>query len=332
MGKQEESSQINVNDDTMLGRYGGRIEPGEGGRTSDIAAVVVTYNRKDKLLNCIEALKKQKGGAPDILVIDNDSDDGTGEALSGYIDRGDILYRNTGRNIGGAGGFEIGVREAVAAGYKYLWLMDDDCVPQRKALYEFKKAHNKLSGRYGFLSGKVLWKDGSICRMNIQKKDVISKIEDFDKDMQRIQFATFVSCFIRSSVVKDVALPVGEFFIWGDDLEYTRRISLEYPCYYIKDSIVLHDSATNTGSNVAQDSLEKMKYYTYAYRNEFYVFKREGIKGLSYWAVRLLLHLARIAVSGADGKKKRFLALLKGTLMGFFYNPTVDIAWSEEDK
>lgn len=313
------------NDYTMLGRYSGRLNIGEGARTGDIVAIVVTYNRKDKLLNCIDALMKQKGGRPDIIVIDNFSDDGTREALSKLIDNEEIIYRNTGRNLGGAGGFEIGLREAFMIGYKYFWLMDDDCIPHKRALYEFKKAHNKLSGRYGFLSGKVNWKDGTPCRMNIQKKDVISKLNSLDKDLQKIQFATFVSCFIKASVVKAIGLPIGEFFIWGDDLEYTRRISLEYPCYYVKESIATHDCTANTGSDISKDSLDRMKHYTYAYRNEFYVFKREGLKGMGYWLVRLILHLLRIAVSGEPGKKKRFLALFKGTLMGFFYNPTIDI-------
>lgn len=309
----------------LLGCYGHELNVGEGGRKSDIAAIIVTFNRKEKLLNCINALLGQKGGAPDIIVIDNASDDGTRDDLDKLIKDGTVIYRNTGRNLGGAGGFEIGVREAVFMGYKYLWLMDDDCVPDKKALNELKKAHNKVSGRYGFLSSRVNWKDGSICRMNIQKKDVITKVRNFDKDMQHIQFASFVSCFVRSSVVKEVGLPIGEFFIWGDDLEYTRRISMEYPCYYVKNSEVLHDCATNTGSNVAKDSTDRLKLYTYAYRNEFYNFKREGIRGLTYWAARLLVHIGRIAVSGEGDKKKRFMSLFKGTLMGFFYNPTVDI-------
>ena len=311
--------------ETTLGRYGRSLEIGEGGRKGDIIAIIVTYNRKEKLLNCINALFKQKGGSPDILVIDNDSEDGTREALSELVEAEKIIYKNTGRNLGGAGGFELGVREAVTMGYKYLWLMDDDSIPKKKALFEFKKAHNKLSGRYGFLSSKVVWKDGNICKMNIQKKDVLTRIPDFNSDLEPIQFASFVSCFIKASVVKEVALPIGEFFIWGDDHEYTRRISMEYPCYYVKNSVVVHDCETNTGSNIAQDSLDKMKCYLYSYRNDVYIFRREGLKGIVYLFARLMYHILRIAVSGEEGKKKRFITLFKGTLMGMLYSPTVDM-------
>ena len=321
----ETFSENEAGEKSLLGRYGTALEIGEGGRTGDIVAIVVTYNRKEKLQNCLNALFKQKGGRPDILVIDNASDDGTKEALKDLADSEKIIYKNTGRNLGGAGGFEIGVREAVTMGYKYLWLMDDDSVPDRKALMEFKRAHNKLSGRYGFLSGKVLWKDGNICKMNIQKKDVLTRIPDFNKDLEPIQFASFVSCFIRASVVREVALPIGEFFIWGDDHEYTRRISMEYPCYYVKKSVVVHDRESNTGSDIAQDSLDKMKCYLYSYRNDVYIFRREGIRGWTYLFARLIYHVLKIAVSGESGKRIRFATLFKGTLMGLLYNPTVDL-------
>ena len=293
---------------------------------NEIVAVVVTYNRKEKLINCIEALLAQKGGAPDILVVDNASTDGTPEAIAGYIEAGDVIYYNTGRNLGGAGGFEHGAREAVEMGYKYAWLMDDDCVPEKKALLEFKKAHNKLNGHYGFLSGEVVWRDGSICKMNVQKTGLLSKLSNFKRDLQRIQYASFVSCFIKTSVIKDVALPIGEFFIWGDDLEYTRRISMEYPCYYVKKSVALHDCESNTGSDISTDSPERLKYYKYAYRNEVYLFRREGVKGLIYWIFRLLLHTFRILAFSSGSRKERLGILFKGTLMGIFYSPTIDLA------
>ncbi len=293
---------------------------------NEIVAVVVTYNRKEKLINCIEALLSQKGGAPDILVVDNASTDGTPDAISGYIESGDVIYYNTGRNLGGAGGFEHGTREAVDKGYKYVWLMDDDCVPDKKALIEFKKAHNKLNGHYGFLSGKVVWRDGSICKMNVQKTSLLSKLSNFNRDLQRIQFASFVSCFIKTSVIKEAALPVGEFFIWGDDIEYTRRISLLYPCYYVKKSVAMHDCESNTGSDISRDNPERLKFYKYAYRNEVYIFRREGAKGIIYWLIRLLLHTFRILIFSSGSRKERLGILFKGTLMGIFYSPTIDLA------
>ena len=67
-----------------------------------IAAVVVTFNRKEYLVKNIEALLAQVNAPMDILIIDNASTDGTEETIRHYMDAGQILYENTGENLGGA--------------------------------------------------------------------------------------------------------------------------------------------------------------------------------------------------------------------------------------
>lgn len=122
-----------------------------------VAAIVVTYNRKDLLLENIECLKKQSESDDlDIIIIDNASTDGTDSVLQPYILDKSIIYINTGSNLGGAGGFNFGIGYAAKQQYKYLWIMDDDCMPNKSALKEFFNADLTLQGKYGFLSSKVL--------------------------------------------------------------------------------------------------------------------------------------------------------------------------------
>ena len=135
-----------------------------------IAAVVVTFNRKEYLVKNIEALLAQVNAPMDILIIDNASTDGTEETIRHYMDAGQILYENTGENLGGAGGFNFGIRRAYEAGYDAIWIMDDDTYPHPDALEKFLQADKDLNGMYGYLAGKVLWKDGSWCEMNPPKK------------------------------------------------------------------------------------------------------------------------------------------------------------------
>jgi GT2 family glycosyltransferase len=90
-----------------------------------VAAVVVTYNRCLLLLECIEAIAAQTTVGCDILVIDNCSTDNSGESIKAKNYRR-IKYYNTGSNLGGAGGFNYGIRLAVELGYEFLWIMDDD--------------------------------------------------------------------------------------------------------------------------------------------------------------------------------------------------------------
>ena len=162
-----------------------------------VAAVVVTYNRKQLLQQCVEKLKNQDMPL-DIVIIDNASTDGTGD----LFDEKDmnIKYFNTGANLGGAGGFSYGIKKAVELGYEYLWILDDDTMPTTTALHNFFKKDRELSGEYGFLSSKVLWKDESICNMNIQKITKWKQLKEYDKECS-IQYASFVSLFLRAETV-----------------------------------------------------------------------------------------------------------------------------------
>ncbi len=289
-----------------------------------VAAIVVTYNRKELLYENIICLKKQSCKDVDILIIDNASDDGTKDYIKNFVDNKNVFYYNTGANLGGAGGFQYGVKKAVESGYKYVWLMDDDAMPQKNALHILMKVADKLNDNFGFLSGKVLWKDMSICKMNIQKKNLIEKVRDFNVNVQRIQMATFVSCFIRSDVIKDVGLPIKEFFIWADDLEYTRRISMKYPCYLVNRSVVIHKCMNNCGSDICSDMPEKLERYRYAYRNEVYIYRREGIMGWIYWILKDIYHVCSVVVKSPEKKCKKIGIIISSAFKGLVFHPAIE--------
>lgn len=288
-----------------------------------IAAIVVTYNRKELLLECVESLRAQTCKDLDILIVDNASTDGTKEALSELIDEGIVLYENTGANLGGAGGFEYGVRKAVEAGYDYLWIMDDDSIPYPAALEELVKAAERVPG-FGWLSSTVLWKDGTLCSMNIQRDQKLRPLQPAGgQDLIPAGGATFVSLFFPASVVRAEGLPIGAFFIWADDLEYTRRISLKYPCYVVPASVVLHKCATNNGSNISTDEESKIPRYRYAYRNEVVLYRREGIRGFLHVLMRTPLHIMRVLRYSKSKKLARIRVILGATAAGLRFRPEV---------
>lgn len=289
-----------------------------------IVAIVVTYNRKMLLKQNIESLLKQKSIVPDIFIIDNNSKDGTEKVVKEYGDNEKIYYFNTGENLGGAGGFQFGIRMAMKKKYDYLWLMDDDCIPYEDALENLLHADNKLKGEYGFLSSKVVWKDGSICKMNIQHESLKRKLSNFEAEISKIIMASFVSLFLKAEIVEKVGLPIKEFFIWTDDLEYTRRISINYSGYYIANSIVQHKTDSNITSNIALDKEQRLDRYMYAYRNEIYLYRREGVKGFLYQFFRINLHIIRVILFARNLKWKRIKIIIGGTLNGFHFTPKIE--------
>ena len=288
-----------------------------------VAAIVVTYNRRELLAECIDALSAQTYTNLKIYVIDNASTDGTREYIKKYIDNGFIIYINTGKNLGGAGGFNYGIKAAGNEEYDFLWIMDDDTVPNADALEKLVNAY-KINKEIGYLSSKALWKDESLCVMNKQRDLSLHTIKDFSENVIPSAAATFVSLFVPLSVVKDVGLPIKDFFIWGDDLEYTRRISLKYKCYVITNSIVIHKMANNDNGSIEVTSEDRIDRYKYAYRNEVYLYRREGIKGWCHIILRTPLHVLRVLIKSKTKKCKRISVIISSTLRGIRFNPDIE--------
>ena len=286
-----------------------------------IAAVVVTYNRKELLSECVGAVLEQTYPV-DILIVDNASTDGTRQELEELICQGKIQYINTGANLGGAGGFHVAVREAVSRKYDYIWLMDDDTIPEKDALLTLVQAGKDTKGNFGFLSSKAVWKDGNVCRMNEQKfldSEVIN-----GKKFTKCRQATFVSLFLPSRVVLQMGLPIKEFFIWGDDVEYTRRISEKYVCYYVPESVVLHKTANNEGSNIATDDVSRMDRYRYAYRNEVYIARKENLSRKLYQISKIAFHIVRVILKSHGYRWKKIKIIVGASVEGLKFRPSVE--------
>src|SRR5438128_12609415 len=122
-----------------------------------IIAVVVTYNRLPLLKKSLDAVYSQTRKPDAIIVINNGSTDDTGEWLQTQP-----VINYTQENKGGAGGFSYGINKAYGHGADWIWLMDDDTIPQKDSLEKLEAAVTKLQphlDKVGFLSSTVLWAD-----------------------------------------------------------------------------------------------------------------------------------------------------------------------------
>lgn len=301
-----------------------------------VAVVVVTYNRRELLLQSIDCLRVQDLGeyadrySYDVLVFDNASTDGTGEAVAPLAAEGVIRYFNTGANLGGAGGFNYGMRQAVLDGYDYLWIMDDDCMTHVDSLQGLLWAIDEVGDDFGFFSSVTRWTDGSICRANIQQHPWAHDITDFSLPLQPCTYATFVSLFVPASMVLREGLPIKEFFIWSDDWEFTRRLSLKYPCYVVGKSVVTHASKSNGAGAIATVSPDRLDNYRRLYRNDVYVYRKEGLKGYAYLLARALLHMGKVLVYAKEGRMEKLGIIVSSSMAGLKFDPPVEFVEIEK--
>ena len=167
-----------------------------------VTAVVVTYNRLALLQQCLAALCAQTVRDFTVLVVDNASTDGTADYLK-TLDMPGLVCRNPGKNLGGAGGFAYGIREAAALGCKAVW---------PTALETLLAADAAHGGDYGWLSGRALAPDGADQPMNLQRKTMYRDIDGFGDGKGEIPavMASFVSLFLRVETVRQFGLPIAE--------------------------------------------------------------------------------------------------------------------------
>ena len=287
-----------------------------------LLVLIITYTRLALLKECIQAVLGQSWNSFDILVIDNHSTDGTWKYLQTLEGKGDISFLRLEQNTGGSGGFHIGIREALRRGYSHIWLMDDDTVPDIHAAERLLSA-DRLLGEYGFLVSLPVWKDGSLCKMNLPLPGQFRREKGriLQEGLLPVRKATFVSMLLKAEIVREVGLPIKEFFIWGDDQEYTERISKKYKCYLVLSSVVQHKTKNNLGSDISTDSPERIERYFYAYRNELYIAKRNGILSLGFYFVRAFYSLIKILLFSKERKWTRVLWLFRGIISGLTFKP-----------
>lgn len=209
-----------------------------------IVAIVVTFNKKELLVNAINGILSQDLLPDKLVIVDNNSDDGTPIVLleNGWIDvlpqvsaNKDIIYSKKYAEIeidyirkfendGGAGGFYRGMVHSYELGYDWLWMMDDDGVPEKqclKFLYESRDLN--------IVSGPLV--------IDIENKETASFIYDkktsnkfaLVKDLVKEEILknvlnAFNGTFIPREIIKEIGFVKKEMFIWGDENEYMFRI------------------------------------------------------------------------------------------------------------
>lgn len=198
---------------------------------STVCAVVVTFNRKHLLIRTLNALNQQSIKLDKIILVDNASTDGTYELLkeNGFLAQENLEYLPLSENTGGAGGFYAGVKAGFEQGFDWLWLMDDDGYPADNCLENLLNYQNEFDF-YGPLVLSDEDKETLSFPITLPKnKKIVRNRQElniyYDKNNNKMTdvLIPFNGVLLKKELVKDIGFPDSRFFIWGDDMEYTKR-------------------------------------------------------------------------------------------------------------
>jgi GT2 family glycosyltransferase len=299
---------------------------------SSIFAVILTFNRRDLLRRCLDCVFAQSHRCDRVVIIDNCSSDGTSDMLR--REWGDRVEVHTlSRNIGASGGFNAAIRIAYQGGADFIWLMDDDVLPSYDALAKLVEADELLADRgiaHAFVLSSAWTEDGSPTNVpKIDNRPGQRGYENWplflDQKMVPVTRATFVSILLPRAVVAEHGLPLAPMFIWGEDSEYTFRITEKHPGFLVADSKVVHlRQLSGAVSILTEVNHTRLKYHRHMIRNHMYIARMHGAR-IDYYrhAIRQLQLLWRLV------KRREFdkaSIVLTGMLESFWFRPSIEWA------
>lgn len=199
-------------------------------RNPAICAVVVTFNRAEMLDRCLTALVSQTYPPTGIVVVDNDSRDATDRVLERWATKASLptTVVRMPENVGSASAFALGMQAAFASGYEWAWVMDDDPVPEGRALARLARlARRTLPGQAAAFSS-VQW-DPSLDKYNagFLWRGLPHAVSRGWIDQGRpyaVDLAPFCGFLVNRTLAEDVGYPRGDFFARFEDYEYCLRI------------------------------------------------------------------------------------------------------------
>jgi hypothetical protein len=97
------------------------------------------------------------------------------------------------------------------------------------------------------------------------------------------------------------------------------------------NSKVTHKTKTNTGSDISRDD-ERLDRYKYAYRNEMYIARKNGLKGVGRYLLKINLHICRVIVHSKENKFKKIRIIIGNMLKGIKFNPKIEYIGGKHAK
>jgi len=306
------------------------------------AVVVVTWNKAARVRDCLRSLEALSDGDFGVFVVDNASTDGTAAMIREEFPGVALLVND--ENLGGAGGFNCGMRHALDRGYGFVWLLDDDVTVEPGALRALREvmAERPDCGVVGskiYAAGTGLafiqelgafidWENAAI---------TLNRNGEFDHgriaETVEVDYVPACSMLVRTEAVEGRELFDPSYFLYWDDIDFCHRLTLAgWQVLACGASVVNHfASGERAGTSLT---------LYYALRNSLYFMKQYQMDSFEACAQRrleraaeragLFRTLGREALVGTmEGSVRDALAMVRGRVEDM---PVVPLATKPPEK
>ena len=255
-----------------------------------VCAVVVTHRRPGELATSLDVVSHQSRPVDHLIVVDNDHDD----RVRVLVESQPVpaTYLGSSRNLGGAGGFALGMLHALALGADWVWLADDDGRPRDS---EVLATLLGCAARHGLaeVSPMVCALDqsdrlafplrrGLVWRRNVDEL----RTEGPGQDLLPGIASLFNGALFSAKAIEAVGVPDIRLFVRGDEVDVHRRLVRSgLPFGTCLDTVYLHPYGSDEfkpilgGRMHTQYPDDPVKRF-FTYRNRGYLLAQPGLRKL----------------------------------------------------
>lgn len=300
---------------------------------SNVAVVIVTYNRLEKLSKALCCYEKQFKKPKYVIVVNNNSNDGTVDYLKMWQSKQSCFKKvviNLDENLGGSGGFYEGQKYAMQLqDVDWILISDDDAYPEHNyisGLCGFIKEHNKCT--FSVVCGKVV-EFGTY--VNIHRRFLKNKWtrnfyasvpeKYFTKEYFNVDIVSYVGILVNREILKQVGLVNKDYFIWNDDVEHSCRLREKGEMVCVPQYYMVHDAEPSNFELSWKDY--------YGYRNNVCIFKKHFKLQMTFVVA---VTIAKALLCPLKGKsitevKLRLTAIKDGLLGNLGKHPIYKPGW-----
>jgi rhamnopyranosyl-N-acetylglucosaminyl-diphospho-decaprenol beta-1,3/1,4-galactofuranosyltransferase len=283
-------------------------------RMTMVCAVVVTHRRPDELAKSLDTLSTQSRLLDQLIVVDNDADERVRDLVAGQPVP--TTYLGSHRNLGGGGGFALGILHALALGADWVWLADDDGRPQDgrvlATLLACAEKHRLAEVSPMVCNADEPEKLAFPLRRGLRWRRRVDELRsETDQDLLPGIASLFNGALFRASAFESIGVPDLRLFVRGDEVEVHRRLVRSglafgtcldavylHPCgsaefkpilgglmhtQYPDDGTKRYFTYRNRGYLMAQPGMRKLLLQEWLRFGWFFLISRRDPKGLLEW-------------------------------------------------
>lgn len=206
--------------------------------------VILNYNGYRDTIECVKSIEDITYKNYKIVIVDNASTDDSEKMLNKSFSKHHIIQ--TGKNLGFAGGNNIGIKYAIQNNAEYILLLNNDTIVDKDFLGYLVKGFS-LHENVGMVGAKIYYYDmpnkvwyagGKFNRLRAKGEHCVI---DIDTNYKEVEFITGCLQLISVNALKKVGLMEEKYFLYYEDVDYCFRfMDNGYKLIYSKESKIYH--------------------------------------------------------------------------------------------